>query len=165
MAQISNPQELFEYKLGTVLAAERKALTMLGTMEEKAQSSELKQGFARHRQETEGQIRNIEQAIQSIGGDSTAHQDAIMDGIAQQAEQMLGRVDEQLTDAVLAGGAAETEHHEIATYETLITLANTIGADDVVALLQENLEQEQRTLQEVERATETLSRQLAQASI
>lgn len=161
MAQISSPQELFEYKLGTALAGERKVLTQLKTMEEKAQSSELKQGFARHRQETEGQIRNIEQALQSIGGDTTAHQDAIADGIAQQAEQMLGRVDEQLTDVVLAGGAAETEHHEIATYEALITMANTLGAEDVVALLQENLEQEQRTLQEIERASQTLSQQLA----
>jgi len=162
MAQISNPQQLFEYKLGTALAAERKVQTMLRMMTDKAQLPELRQGLERHLEETEGQIRNIEQAIEAIGGDSTAHQDPIVDGIAQQAEQMLGRVDEGLADAVLLGGAAHTEHHEIATYEGLITMANAMGADDVVALLTENLEQEQRTLREVEQLTETLAQQLSQ---
>src|SRR4051812_28224200 len=164
MAQISNSQQLFEQKLGTALGAERKVLTMLKTMEQKAQSSELKDGFARHREETEGQIRNLEQALESIGGPSTAHQDPVADGIAQHAEQMLGKVDDSLVDAVLAGGAAETEHHEIAVYEGLITMAEAMGADDVVSLLQENLDQEQRTLSEIESATQRLSQQLAQAS-
>jgi ferritin-like metal-binding protein YciE len=164
MAQISNSQQLFEQKLGTALGAEKKVLTMLKTMEQKAQSSELRDGFARHRQETEGQIRNLEQALESIGGSSTAHQDPVADGIAQHAEQMLGKVDDTLVDAVLAGGAAETEHHEIAVYEGLITMAEAMGADDVVSLLQENLDQEQRTLSDIESATQRLSQQLAQAS-
>ena len=164
MAQIANPQQLFEHKLGTALGAEKKVLTMLQTMAEKAQSDELRDGFVRHREETEGQIRNLEQALESIGGASTSHQDPVADGIAQHAEQMLGRVDDSLADAVLAGGAAETEHHEIATYEGLITMAEAMGADDVVPLLQENLEQEQRTLREIESATQRLSQQLAQTS-
>ncbi len=162
MPEIGTPQELFAYKVGTALAAERKVLTMLGMMEEKAQLDELRQQFAHHRQETEGQIRNLEQALEALGTDGTAHQDATMDGIAEQAEKLLGRVDESLTDAVLLGGAAHTEHHEIATYEGLIAMAQAMGEDDVVALLQENLEQEQHTLQEVERATQTLSQGLAQ---
>ena len=161
MPQISNPQAFFEYKLGTALATERKVRTMLGTMESKASTPELKQGFARHRQETEQQIRNIEQALQAVGGDSTAHQDPIVDAIAQHAEQMLGRIDDELVDGVLVGGAAHTEHHEIATYEGLITLASALGHDDVVALLTENLEQEQRTLREVEAVTERLAQTMA----
>ena len=161
MAQIGNPKQLLEHKLGTALGAEKKVLTMLKMMEGQAQADELKQGFARHRQETEGQIRNLEQALGSMGGASTSHQDPVADGIAQHAEQMLGRVDDSLADAILAGGAAETEHHEIAMYEGLITMAEAMGADDVVPLLQENLEQEQRTLQEIESASQRLAQQLA----
>jgi ferritin-like metal-binding protein YciE len=164
MAQLSNPQQLFEHKLGTALGAEKKVLTMLKKMEQKAQSPELKQGFERHRGETEGQIRNLEQALEAIGGASTAHQDPVANAIAQHAEEMLGRVDEPLVDAVLAGGAAETEHHEIAVYEGLITMAEAMGAEDVVALLQENLEQEQHTLQEIVMFTQRQSQQLAQTS-
>jgi ferritin-like metal-binding protein YciE len=164
MAQVSSPQQLFEYKLGTALGAEKKVLTMLKTLEGKAQLPELKEGFARHRQETEGQIRNLEQALESIGGATTAHRDPVTEGIAEHADAMLGRVDDSLVDAVLAGGAAETEHHEIAVYEGLITMAEAMGAEDVVALLQENLEQEQHTLQEIVRVTERLSQQLSKAT-
>jgi ferritin-like metal-binding protein YciE len=163
--KIANPQKLLEHKLGTALGAEKKVLTMLGKMEQKAQSSELKEGFSRHRQETEGQIRNLEQALSTIGAASTAHQDPVADGIAEHAEQLLGKVDESLTDAVLVGGAAETEHHEIAFYEGLITMAQNVGAEDIVPLLQENLEQEQRTLQEVEAATQRLSQQFASSAV
>ena len=62
--------------------------------------------------------------------------------------------------AVSAGGATHVEHYEIATYESLLTQAETMGEEDVVALLQENLEQEQATLTKVESA----ARRLAQAA-
>jgi ferritin-like metal-binding protein YciE len=157
MAQIADARQLFEYKLGTALGLERKVHTMLGMMETKASLGQLQEGFMRHREETQQQIRNLEQALEAIGGDNTAHKDAVMDGIAQHAEQMLGRVDDSLVDSILAGGAAHTEHHEIATYEGLITLAEALGEDDVVTLLEENLEQEQRTLREVETVLERLA--------
>jgi ferritin-like metal-binding protein YciE len=164
MAQLSDPQELFAYKLGTALAAERKVHTELGKMEREAQLPELKQGFARHREETEQQIRNVEQALEAIGAPTTAHDDLVAKAIAQQAEQMLGRVDESLVDAVLAAGAAETEHHEIAMYDGLIAMAGKMGQEDVVALLQENLEQELQTLREIETVTERLAQQHARTA-
>ena len=54
-------------------------------------------------------------------------------------------------------GCAETEHHEIAVYESLIVHATALGHEDVVALFQENLEQEQHTLGEVLKATVKLA--------
>ncbi len=66
-----------------------------------------------------------------------------------------------LVDAVLGGGATEVEHHEIAVYEGLITKAEAMGQQDIVALLQENLEQEQHTLKELQSAARELSQQLA----
>jgi ferritin-like metal-binding protein YciE len=161
MAQIADATKLLEYKLGTALGLERKVHTMLGMMEKKASMGQLQEGFSRHREETQQQIRNLEQALEAIGGASTAHQDPVMNGIAQHAEQMLERVDESLADSILAGGAAHTEHHEIATYEGIVTLAQALGEDDIVALVEENLEQEQRTLKEVQAAMERLTQETA----
>ena len=59
-----------------------------------------------------------------------------------------------LVDDVLLAGAAETEHHEIAVYEGLITHAYAMGKGNVVDLLRHNLEQEQHTLAEVKRVAE-----------
>jgi ferritin-like metal-binding protein YciE len=57
--------------------------------------------------------------------------------------------------------AAKTEHAEIAMYEGLITKAEAMGADDIVALLEENLKQEKHTLEEVQQAAEKLAKELA----
>jgi ferritin-like metal-binding protein YciE len=54
------------------------------------------------------------------------------------------------------------EHYEIATYQGLLTQAEAMGQEDIVALLQENLEQEQHTLGEVERSAERLAQRAAQ---
>ena len=46
-------------------------------------------------------------------------------------------------------------------YEGLITKAEAMGEDDIVSLLQENLGQEQHTLEEVRAASQKLSQELA----
>ncbi len=160
MAQISDPKQLFEHELGMALGAERKVLATLKKLERSAQRDELKQQFHHHLEETEGQIENIEQAMQAIGAEGGHESDAAT-GIAAEGDKLLDKVDDELIDAVLLGAAAKTEHVEIAMYEGLITKAEAMGADDVVALLEENLEQEQHTLEEVKQASQRLSQELA----
>lgn len=58
---------------------------------------------------------------------------------------------------MILSGAIETEHHEIAVYEVLVTNAEARGAPEVAALLRENLEQEQHTLEEVKSVAERLA--------
>jgi ferritin-like metal-binding protein YciE len=61
--------------------------------------------------------------------------------------------------------AEETEHHEIAAYEGLITGAEAMGKPDIVRLLEQNLEQERHTLEEIKQATQQpAQRQFAQAA-
>jgi ferritin-like metal-binding protein YciE len=43
----------------------------------------------------------------------------------------------------------------------LITKAEAMGAEDIAALLEENLEQEKHTLEEIKQATNELSKELA----
>ena len=161
MAQISDPRKLFTYKLGTVLSSEKKILTMLKKLEKRAQRDELKQQFRHHREETEGQIRNIEQAFDALGERATGHSNPVVEGLAEQTDALWDKTDDEIVDSVLLGGAAETEHLEIALYEDLITQARAMGQEKVVSLLEENLEQEQHTLEEVKRASEELAQRSA----
>jgi ferritin-like metal-binding protein YciE len=165
MAQINDPRKLFTYQLGTVLSSEKKILTMLKKNEKRAMKDELKKQFRHHREETEGQIRNIEEAFNAIGEKATGHANPTVDGLAQQADALYEKTDEQIVDAVLLGGAAETEHLEIALYEDLITQARAMGQERVVALLEENLEQEQHTLEEVKRASEQVAQRTARQAM
>jgi ferritin-like metal-binding protein YciE len=162
MAQkIADSQKLFQYELGLALGAERKVLTTLRKLEKSAQRDELKQQFHHHLEETEGQIKNLEQALAAVGASGSAHDADSANGIAAEGEKLMRKVDDELIDAVLLGAAAKTEHVEIAMYEGLITKAEAMGADDVVSLLEENLEQEEHTLEEVKAASEKLSKELA----
>jgi ferritin-like metal-binding protein YciE len=161
MAQIADPRTLFQHELGMALGAERKVATTLRKLERTARREELKRQFHHHLEETEGQIKNLEQALQAAGANVGAHEADSANGIATEGEKLVGKVDEELIDAVLLGAAAKTEHVEIAMYEGLITKAEAMGADDIVSLLQENLEQEQHTLEEVKQASEKLSIELA----
>jgi ferritin-like metal-binding protein YciE len=161
LAQISDPRKLFTYKLGTVLSGEKKILSMLKKLEKRAQREELRQRFRHHREETEGQIRNIEQAFQTLGEKPTGRTNPTVIGLAEQAESLYEKTDDEILDSVLLGGAAETEHLEIALYEDLITQARAMGEERVVSLLEQNLEQEQHTLEEVRRASEQLAQRSA----
>ena len=161
MAEIGNPEKLFQHELGTALGAERKVLATLRKLEQRAQQEELKQQFHHHLGETEGQIQNLEQALKASGAPEGAHEAESANGIAAEGEKMMEKVDDDLIDAVLLAAAAKTEHVEIAMYEGLITKAEAIGADDIVALLEENLDQERHTLEEVKKVAKKLSKELA----
>ena len=158
MPEINDAKKLFVHQLGEALNMERTTLTMLKKNEETATEPELKRLFGHHREETEGQIRNLEQAFQAVGEAPSGHTCHAMDGMKKEAQSMVEKVAPELLDGVLAGGATHVEHYEIATYEGLRTQAEAMGQQDIVALLQENLEQEQHTLAEVERSAQRLTR-------
>jgi ferritin-like metal-binding protein YciE len=164
MAQISNPAELFTHKLGAALTMEQTVLQMLQTLEQKAHDPELKEQFSHHRDETEQQISNLQQVFSALGEQAETQPCPAIEGLKEESEQMISQTSDEIIDAVLLSGAAATEHHEIAVYEGLITHADEMGHEDVVALLTENLEQEQHTLKEVEAATKKEAKQLAEAA-
>jgi ferritin-like metal-binding protein YciE len=150
---VSNPKELFVHNLGATLTMENTVEEMLGKLVEKANAAELKKQLRHHREETQAQIRNLHQVFRSLGMEPQTNPCPAIEGIEKEGEANLKMADESLHDDVILAGCGETEHHEIAVYETLILHANALGHDDIAALLQENLEQEQHTLGEVLKAT------------
>ncbi|HSB38034.1 MAG TPA: DUF892 family protein [Gaiellaceae bacterium] len=164
MAQITDPKMLFAHKLGAALTMEETVLEMLNELEGKANEQELKQQLAHHAEETQGQIRNLQQAFAALGFEAHQQPCPAIDGLQTEGQQMLKQSSSELHDAVILSGCSEVEHHEIAVYESLITMADEMDADDVVALLEENLEQEEHTLKEVDKAFEQQAKQLVEAA-
>jgi ferritin-like metal-binding protein YciE len=161
MPEIKDPQQLFAHKLGAALTMEETVLQMLQELEQAAQKDELKQQLSHHREETEQQVKNLTQVFSALGQKPEKQPCPAIEGLQAEGQQMIQQTSPQLVDSVILGGAAETEHHEIAVYEGLITKAEAMGQEDVVALLTENLEQEQHTLKEVQAATQKEAKQLA----
>lgn len=158
MAKIETPRELFVHKLGAAYKMEKTILEMLEDLQEEARDAELRRSLAQHHRETQQQIRNLERAFDALGEDHDEQPCPTIEGLQKEGEQMLKDVDDDLGDKVILSGVVETEAHEIAVYDGLITTAEAMGEEDIVALFQENLEQEQNTLQKARRAAEKLSR-------
>jgi ferritin-like metal-binding protein YciE len=163
MGQIGDPKQLFKHKLDAALTMEKTIVGMLQEFEQKANEHELRHQLAHHREETQGQIANLTQAFRALGAEPEGKPCPAIEGLKSEGKQLLEQTTDQLHDAVILGGCAEVEHHEIGVYDGLITMADELGEEDIVALLKENLEQEEHTLKEVEKAFEKQSKRLAES--
>src|SRR5918994_1889686 len=116
--KLNNQRELFGHKLGSALTMEQDVLEMLGELEDKAQRSELKQQFHHHAEETRQQIANIKQVFRALGEEPDDSQHLVTKALEKEAKADIKMADDSLVDAVILTGAADTEHHEIAVYES-----------------------------------------------
>jgi len=136
---------------------ERDTLEMLGDLEENVQRPELKELFRAHADETRQQIANIEQCFQLLGEPVNDSPSPTTKGLAKEGKAAIKKTDVSVVDAVILAGALETEHYEIAVYETLVTNADARGAGEVARLLRQNLEQEVSALDKVKQAAQRIS--------
>lgn len=155
---VKTPMDLFVHQLGAALTMEEKILDALPKLEEKAQDSNLRQQLSLHYRETQGQAQNLRQVFDALGEEADEKPCPAIEGLTKEADKLLGQVDETLYDAVILSAVMETEHHEIAVYDALIIKAEQMGDADVIALLNENIEQEDATLKKAMSAAEQLAR-------
>src|SRR5437764_13017536 len=160
---IETPRELYLHKLGAALKMENTILEMLPQLEEHAQDPQLQQALRHHLEETQGHVRNLEQVFSVLGAEPDDSPCPAIEGLEKEGQANLKMVDDSLNDHVIISGVCETEHHEIAVYEGLITKAEAMGEQDIVALLQENLEQEEAALKIAQQFGQQLAQQTAQA--
>jgi ferritin-like metal-binding protein YciE len=163
MPKVETPIELFTHKLGAALTMEETILEMLEELEDEASDRQLKQQLRQHHQETQQHIQNLRQIFDALGEQPERQDCPTIEGLRKEGKAMIKDVDDSLVDSVILSGVIETEHHEIAVYDGLIITAEQMDDEDVVALLHENLEQEEATLDRAVKAAEQSARQLVNA--
>lgn len=156
---LSTPEEIFSFKLGSALSMEHDTLDMLADLEQTARRPELKALFREHAGETRQQIANIERSFELLGEPVDDSPCPTTTGLAKEGKSTIRKTEASLVDAVVLAGALETEHYEIAVYETLVTNAEARGATEVAALLQANLGQEEAARDKVKQAMQRISRE------
>src|SRR4051794_28028244 len=150
--RFESANELIEYKLGCALTMERDVLKMLDKLEEAARGEQLKQHLRHHAEETLQQLANVERAFAVLGWESDDKPCPVIEAIDKEGRAYIKRADDALVDDVILAGGAATEHHEIAPHEGLIAHVESMNKPEAVALLEQNLEQERHTLDEVTRS-------------
>jgi hypothetical protein len=89
----------------------------------------------------------VERCFELLGEEVDDSPCPAIEGMAKEGKASIKKTDDSVVDAVILSSATESEHHEIAVYETLITNAEARGASEVAGLLRENLEQEKHALE------------------
>jgi ferritin-like metal-binding protein YciE len=161
MATVETPSQLFVHKLGAALTMEETILEMLEELQDKASDPKLQKQLEQHHTETQQQIQNLRRIFDALGEAPEKQPSPAIEGLEKEGRQMIKEVDEALIDSAVLGSVIETEHHEIAVYEGLITNAQAMGEQEVVRLLQQNLESEEATLEKAKMMGEQFAQQAA----
>ena len=139
-------RELLIEELQDAYSAETQILEALPKMADAASAQELKQAFQTHRQETEGQVRRLEQVFQILKAEPGGNTCEATQGLIEEAEEIIGEGHPpEVLDVALIMAAQKVEHYEIASYGSLRALAQTCGLSDVAQLLDETLAEEKAT--------------------
>jgi ferritin-like metal-binding protein YciE len=147
---IKTLDDLFVHTLQDIYYAENQIAQSLPKMIKKATDPQLKQGFQTHLGETQNQIKRLEQVFQMHGQPVKGVTCAAMDGILEEAEEVMGDIDDkEVLDAAMLSAAQAVEHYEITRYGTLIAFAKQLGRQDCAGVLQQILDEEKATDQKL----------------
>jgi ferritin-like metal-binding protein YciE len=115
---IKSMDDLFVHTLRDIYYAEKQILKSLPDMIEKSSDPQLKQGFQAHQSETRNQVTRLEQVFRLHGQEPKGIDCPAIDGIIEEAEDVVGEVDDKsVLDAALIAAAQTVEHYEITRYE------------------------------------------------
>jgi ferritin-like metal-binding protein YciE len=153
---IQTLDDLFVHTLRDIYYAEKQIVEALPKMIEKATAPDLKAGFEKHLEETEGHVERVEKVFDMHGVEAKEVDCPAIDGILEEADEVSGEVeDKQVLDAALIASAQAVEHYEITRYGTLIAWAKQLGRDDCASVLAQNLKEEEATDKKLSALAET----------
>ena len=164
MPTLSEPRQLFLYKLGDVLTAEKTIVQMLPRLQQEAKDDNLSQGFKKHLDQSRKHVENVEKVFREFGAQPEARPSPVIEGIKKEHDQSVGEVSPKVADLFAAGAATTSEHYEIASYEGLITMAKALGKPQAARLLETNMKQDQKMLTETKAIVRRLSNKAAKQS-
>jgi ferritin-like metal-binding protein YciE len=140
-------EELFEHELKDMYGAETALLDALEQMANESPDREIKRGFTQHRRETQGQIKRLEKIFRSLGQKPEAETCPGIEGLIKEKKVfMRERPTPELLEFYNIGASQKVERYEITAYENLIDMAEKLGMRDAVELLEQNLQEEEATL-------------------
>jgi ferritin-like metal-binding protein YciE len=140
-------EELFEHELKDMYSAEHSLLAALEQMAGESSDRDIRKAFTQHRKETQGQIKRLDRVFKSLGQKPEAETCPGIEGLIKEKKVfMREKPSPELLEFYNIGAAQKTERYEITAYESLIDMADKLGMADVVELLEQNLQEEEATL-------------------
>jgi ferritin-like metal-binding protein YciE len=140
---MNNLKDLFVHFVRDMYYAEKQILKTLPKMAKKADSDQLRKAFEDHREETEGQIENLEKVFELLDLKPRGVTCEAIQGILEEGKEIMEEAgDDDTRDAGMIAAAQAVEHYEMTRYGTMVAWAKRLGMADAAKLLQANLDQE-----------------------
>jgi len=154
--KLASLRELFLHELQDIYDAEKQVFNALPKMAEAATAPDLKNAFAQHLKQTEGQVARLERAFERLSEKAKGKTCEGMKGLIKEGNETVKlRGDDATRDAALIAAAQKVEHYEIATYGTLCTWAEMLGEREALTLLKQNLSEEKLTDEKLTKLAES----------
>jgi len=154
---VKTMEDLFLEEIRDLLDAEKQITKALPKMAKAAQSEELIDAFTEHLEQTRGHIERLEQIFSEIGAKSGGVKCAGMEGLIKEGEEMVSLTEAgPVRDAGLIAAAQRVEHYEMAGYGAARTFAQLLGRTEAAELLQETLDEEKETDQNLTDIAESM---------
>jgi ferritin-like metal-binding protein YciE len=153
-------KELYIDELKDLYSAENQLVKALPKMAKAASSDELRRGFEKHLEQTKGHVQRLEKIFRALGENPKGKTCKGMQGLIEEGSEATEEdYEDNVMDAALIGAAQRVEHYEIAGYGTVRSMAETLGEDDHVSLLEETLKEEKQTDEKLSELAEQINTQ------
>jgi ferritin-like metal-binding protein YciE len=143
LMKIQNLEEAFMLKLQALYDIENEIVKALPKLIKAASSSDLKQAFMDHLEETKTQIERLEQIFEEREEKPKKLKVEAIRGLADDAKWGIDSAKPgPVRDALLIAAAQYVEHYEMAGYGSAVEWATLLGHSDAAVSLEETLEEE-----------------------
>lgn len=139
-------QEIFEHELKDLYSAEGQLAAALPKMQKASATGSLADAFKTHLQQTKEHQKRLEEAGKLLGVSLKGETCLAMKGLVEEGQSIIEDFDESLPrDAALIAAAQRIEHYEIAAYGSAVAMAQALGHEELVTILESTLAEEKET--------------------
>jgi ferritin-like metal-binding protein YciE len=157
-------KELYLKELQDIYDAEKQITKALPKMAKAATSSRLREAFQHHLEQTNNHVSRLEQIFEQLDESPKGQTCDGMEGLIEEGSNMIEEdMDGEAKDAGLILAAQRVEHYEMAAYGTARTYANILGEKKAASLLQQTLNEEKETDQNLTTLAESINIKAAAA--
>lgn len=143
--KINTLEDLLTDELKDIYSAENQLIKALPKMAKAADSSDLRNAFEKHLEQTRTHAQRIEQICSELDVRPSGKKCVGMEGLVGEGKEVLQEdMEKEPRQAALIGAAQRVEHYEIAAYGTAMAHAKQLGFMKVVDLLGKTLEEEKQ---------------------
>ena len=153
-----NARELFEHELRDIYDVENKLINALESMAKKVTEPALQTAFAEHREVTQNQAKRLEEIFGLLDRAPRREPCQGINGLIQEFQEFVKEESPapEVLNLFATGAAQKVEAYEICSYKSLINLAENLQMSEAIALLQQNLAEEEQTAVQLEEMSKKL---------